>query len=102
MDPFTLGQMAGRQLPFVSLIVPAWMVATMSGWSGLRAVWPAVAVCGGSFAIVQFLWSNFVGPELVDIAGGMASIVALGLFCRVWKPADVWDFPENRARIRAR
>ena len=98
MDPFTLGQMAGRQLPFVSLIVPAWMVATMSGWSGLRAVWPAVTVCGGSFAIVQFLWSNFVGPELVDIAGGMASIVALGLFCRVWKPADVWDFPENRAR----
>ena len=98
MDPFTLGQMAGRQLPFVSLIVPAWMVATMSGWSGLRAVWPAVTVCGGSFAIVQYLWSNFVGPELVDIAGGMASIVALGLFCRVWKPADVWDFPENRAQ----
>jgi lactate permease len=94
MSPFTLGQMAGRQLPFVSLIVPAWLVATMSGWSGLRAVWPAVLVCGGSFAIVQFLWSNFVGPELVDIAGGIVSIVALALFCRVWQPKDVWDFPD--------
>lgn len=98
MSPFTLGQMAGRQLPFVSLIVPAWLVATMSGWSGLRAVWPAVLVCGGSFAIIQYLWSNFVGPELVDIAGGMVSIVALGLFCRVWKPKDVWEFPEISVR----
>jgi lactate permease len=94
ISPFTLGQMAGRQLPFVSLIVPAWLVATMSGWRGLKAVWPAVLVCGGSFAIVQFLWSNFVGPELVDIAGGIVSIVALASFCRVWKPKDVWDFPE--------
>ena len=50
----TIGMMAGRQLPFVSLIVPPWLVVTMSGWSGLRSVWPAVAVCGGSFAIVQF------------------------------------------------
>jgi lactate permease len=97
MDPFVLGQMAGRQLPFVSLIVPAWLVATMSGMSGLMAVWPAVLVCGGSFAIVQFLWSNFIGPELVDIAGGVVSILALALFCRVWRPKDVWDFPEARS-----
>jgi lactate permease len=100
LSPFTLGQMAGRQLPFVSLIVPAWLVVTMSGWSGLRAVWPAVLVCGGSFAIVQFMWSNFVGPELVDIAGGVVSIVALALFCRVWKPKDVWDFPQDTAARR--
>jgi lactate permease len=89
----TLGAMAGRQLPFVSLIVPAWLVVTMSGWRGLRGVWPAVLVCGGTFAIVQFLWSNFVGVELVDIAGGLLSIVALGLFVRVWKPTEVWEFP---------
>ena len=70
--------MAGRQLPFVSLIVPAWLVVTMSGWRGLRSVWPAVLVCGGTFAVVQFAWSNYVGVELVDIAGGLASIAALG------------------------
>jgi lactate permease len=87
----TIGVMAGRQLPFVSLIVPAWLVATMSGWRGLRSVWPAVAVCGGTFAIVQFAWSNWIGVELVDIAGGLASIAALTLFCRVWRPADRWS-----------
>ena len=92
----TLGMMAGRQLPFVSLIVPAWLVVTMSGWRGLRGVWPAVAVCGGTFALVQFGWSNFIGPELVDIAGGLASIAALALFARVWHPADVWEFPAER------
>ncbi len=93
----TLGMMAGRQLPFVSLIVPAWLVATMSGWRGLRGVWPAVLVCGGSFAVLQFAWSNLIGPELVDIAGGLVSIGALALFVRVWKPRDVWEFPEARA-----
>jgi lactate permease len=87
----TLGMMAGRQLPFVSLIVPAWLVVTMSGWRGLRSVWPAVLVCGGTFALVQFAWSNYVGVELVDIAGGLSSIFALGLFCRVWRPGDEWE-----------
>jgi lactate permease len=87
----TLGVMAGRQLPFVSVIVPAWLVVTMSGWRGLRGVWPAVLVCGMSFAIVQFVWSNTIGVELVDIAGGLASIGALAVFCRVWQPKDRWE-----------
>lgn len=88
----TIGIMAGRQLPFVSLIVPVWLVVTMSGWSGFRGVWPAVLVCGGTFAFVQYAWSNFVGVELVDIVGGLASIGALAWFSRVWRPKDVWDF----------
>lgn len=88
---FTLGVMAGRQLPFVSLLVPAWLVATMSGWRGLQSVWPAVLVCGGTFALVQFAWSNYVGVELVDIAGGLASIAALAWLCRVWQPKDQWE-----------
>jgi lactate permease len=70
----------------VSLIVPAWLVVTMSGWRGLRSVWPAVLVCGGTFALVQFAWSNYVGVELVDIAGGLASIFALGLLLQGWPP----------------
>jgi lactate permease len=69
----------------------------MSGWRGLRGVWPAVAVCGGTFALVQFAWSNYIGPELVDIAGGLASIAALAVFARVWQPRDVWEFPEEHA-----
>ncbi|MEN3340371.1 MAG: lactate permease [Acidobacteriota bacterium] len=98
----TIGVMAGRQLPFVSLLVPAWLVVTMSGWRGLRGVWPAVLVCGGTFACVQFAWSNFVGVELVDIVGGLASIAALALFSRIWRPRDVWDFPvEHRTALPA-
>ena len=88
LPAFTLGAMAGRQLPFVSVIVPAWLVVTMSGWRGLRGVWPAVLACGGSFALVQFAWSNFVGPELVDIAGALASLAAVGLLCLWWRPRD--------------
>jgi len=96
LNAHTIGMMAGRQLPFVSLIVPAWLVVTMSGWRGLRGVWPAVLVCGGTFAIVQFAWSNFVGVELVDIIGGLTSIAALAIFLRVWQPAEAWDFPDAR------
>ena len=87
-----LSAMAGRQLPFFSLIVPAWMVCTMSGWRGLRGVWPAVLVCGGTFASVQFLISNFLGPSLIDVAGGVASMAALALLLRFWQPRDVWRF----------
>jgi lactate permease len=101
LPPAALGMMAGRQLPFVSLIVPAWLVVTMSGWRGLRSVWPAVLVCGGTFALVQFFWSNYVGVELVDIAGSLTTIAALALFCRVWRPAGEWDFPDAPARQRA-
>ena len=97
----TIGIMAGRQLPFVSLIVPAWLVVTMSGWKGLRSVWPAVLVCGGTFAIVQFAWSNYIGVELVDIAGGLASIFALGLFCKVWRPKDDWHSADVAAPMFA-
>jgi lactate permease len=93
----SLSAMAGRQLPFVSLIVPAWLVVTMSGWRGLAGVWPAVVVSGGTFALVQFGWSNFVGPELVDIAAGLSSLVALAIFSAWWRPSDVWDFPSPDA-----
>ena len=95
ISPSLLSAMAGRQLPIVSLIVPAWLIVTMSGWKGLRGVWPAVLVSGGSFAIVQFLWSNYVGPELVDIVGGLISLGSLALFCTWWRPAEAWDFPRD-------
>lgn len=87
-----LSAMAGRQLPFFSLIVPAWMVWTMAGWRGVRGVWPAVLVSGGSFAFVQFLVSNYLGPTLVDVAGGLVSLILLAVFMRFWQPRDVWDF----------
>src|SRR5207245_1489894 len=61
--------------------------------------WPAVVVCGGVFALVQFAWSNLVGPELVDIVGGLGSLIALAAFCRVWKPRETFEFAGAPAPI---
>jgi lactate permease len=87
-----LSAMAGRQLPLFSLIIPAWMVCVMSGWKGLRGVWPAVVVSGGSFAIIQFLVSNYVGPTLTDVAGGVVSMAMLAALLRFWQPRQLWQF----------
>jgi lactate permease len=96
LDELRLSAMAGRQLPFFSLLVPVWLVWVMSGWRGVRGVWPALLVCGGSFALVQFLVSNFHGPMLVDVAGGVVSLVCLALFLRVWRPRETWRFPDEK------
>ena len=95
LDELKLSAMAGRQLPFFSLIVPAWMVWTMSGWRGLRGVWPAVLACGGSFALVQFYVSNYWGPTLVDVAGGLVSMVVVWALLKVWRGRDTWRFPNE-------
>jgi lactate permease len=95
LNEHALSQMAGRQLPFFSLIVPVWLVWTMSGWRATLAIWPALVVCGGTFAMVQFLTANYHGPWLVDVAGGLLSLVALAIFLRVWQPREVWRFPDE-------
>jgi lactate permease len=92
-----LSAMAGRQLPFFSLLVPAWLVWVMAGWRGVRGVWPALVVCGGSFALVQYLLANLHGPWLVDVAGGVVSMVCLAIFLRFWQPREIWDFPDEIA-----
>ena len=92
LDPLKLSAMAGRQLPIFSLIVPVWLVCVMAGWRGALGVWPALVVCGGSFAAVQFLVANFVGPELVDVAGGLISLLCLALFLKLWQPKQTWRF----------
>ena len=95
LDERTLSAMAGRQLPFFSLLVPAWLVGVMAGWRGVVGVWPALAVCGGTFAGVQFLVANYHGPWLVDVAGGLLALLALALFLRFWQPREIWLFPDE-------
>jgi lactate permease len=90
LDEQAISALAGRQLPFFSLIVPAWMVVVMSGWRGLAGVWPVVFVCGASFASIQFLIANFVGPSLVDVVGGIASLACVAVFLRFWRPVTPW------------
>lgn len=95
LDEMRLCQMAGRQLPLFSLIVPAWLVATMSGWRGVVGCLPAIAVCGGSFSLLQFLLSNFHGPTLVDVIGGLGSLGLTSLFLRFWQPKEIWRYCEK-------
>ena len=92
LDPFAIGQMAGRQLPFMTIIVLFWIMAIMDGWRGVKETWPAVVVGGGSFAVVQFLTANYIGPELPDITSALVSLVALTLFLKVWQPKRIFRF----------
>ncbi len=95
LDLHALSQMVGRQLPLLSLIVPFYLIALMAGWRGVRAVWPAALVSGGTFAIAQFLTSNLLGPMLPDVISSVVSILALVLLLRVWQPADTFRFPHE-------
>jgi lactate permease len=85
----TLSAMVGRQLPFFSVIVPIWLVLTFCGWRRTVEVWPALLVAGLSFAIPQFLISNYHGPWLVDMLGAMISMVILAVFLAFWKPKSI-------------
>jgi len=82
-----LSAMVGRQLPFFSVLIPAYLVVLLSGWRGLLGVLPAVIVSGGTFAVAQFVVSNTLGPELTDTIAALCSIGALALLLRVWRPA---------------
>ncbi|MBB3179486.1 L-lactate permease [Variovorax sp. Sphag1AA] len=89
-DLMEVTAMIGRQLPFFSLLVPFWLIWAFAGRKGMMEIWPAILVTGVSFAIPQFLVSNFIGPELVDIIAAIVSMVSLILFLRVWQPRNIW------------
>jgi lactate permease len=88
-----LSAWVGRLSAPVSLIIPAYLVLAMSGFRGLKGVLPAALVCGVCFASVQFLVSNFIGPQLVDILAALTAIVGLVVLFRFWKPKDVYVMP---------
>ncbi|HYN27827.1 MAG TPA: L-lactate permease, partial [Burkholderiales bacterium] len=90
LDLFQLSAMVGRQLPFFSLLVPFWLVWAFAGWRGMKEVWPAILVTGVSFAIPQFLISNYHGPWLVDVGAAIVSMACLTAFLRMWRPKTVW------------
>ncbi|HAU30974.1 MAG: L-lactate transport [Desulfotomaculum sp. 46_296] len=101
IDAMTISQMIGRQLPFLSLFVPFWLVFVMSGWKGAKEIWPAIAVSGVSFAAVQWFSSNYLSPMLPDILSSLTSMIALVLFLRVWQPKSIWKFKDEPERAPA-
>src|SRR5476651_2480486 len=97
IDPFLLGAMVGRQLPFFSLIVPFWLIWAFAGFKGMKEIWPAILVTGVSFAIPQFLISNFINPWIVDIGASLISLACLIGFLQVWQPRKIWTSPALRS-----
>lgn len=89
-DVAAVSAMVGRQLPFFSVLVPFWLIWAFAGRRGMWEIWPAILVTGLSFAIPQFLVSNYIGPELVDVIAAVCSMAALTSFLRVWKPKRIW------------
>ncbi|MBV8031115.1 MAG: L-lactate permease, partial [Betaproteobacteria bacterium] len=89
-DVNAISAMVGRQLPFFSLLVPFWLIWAFAGRRGMLQIWPALLVTGVSFAVPQFLVSNYIGPELVDVVAAMVSMASLVLFLKVWKPKEIW------------
>ena len=98
LDPYLLGAMVGRQLPFFSLIVPFWLIWAFAGRRGMLEIWPAILVCGLSFAIPQFLISNFINPWIVDVGASLISMACLIGFLKIWQPKELWLSPALRTR----
>ena len=97
-DVMEVSAMIGRQLPFFSVMVPFWLIWAFAGRKAAMEIWPAVLVTGLSFAIPQFLVSNFIGPELVDIIAAIISMASLVLFLRVWQPKEIWTSPALKGK----
>ncbi|MCH4245576.1 L-lactate permease [Acinetobacter gerneri] len=101
VDTHEISQMVGRQLPFMVPIVLFWIMAIMDGWRGIKETWPAVIVAGGSFALAQYLTSNFVGPELPDITAAIASLISLTILLKFWQPKHIFRFNQEDANVDA-
>ena len=90
LDIQALSAMIGRQLPFFSVLVPFWLIWAFVGFRRMIEIWPAILVAGVSFAVPQFLVSNYHGPWLVDVVAAMCSMAALAIFLKFWHPRQVW------------
>jgi L-lactate transport len=93
--------MVGRQLPLISVIIPGFLVVVLAGWKKMTEVWPAVLTAGLSFAIVQFLVSNYVTASLVDVLAALTAMLALWVLSRFWQPKSLWDFDGGTPREAA-
>ena len=98
-DVMEISAMVGRQLPFFSLLVPFWLIWAFAGRKAMTDIWPAIFVTGATFALSQFLVSNFIGPELVDVIAAIVSMVSLVAFLKAWQPKEIWTSTSLKGRV---
>ncbi|WP_329068409.1 L-lactate permease [Amycolatopsis sp. NBC_01480] len=84
--------MVGRQVPFLAVIIPAFLVVVLAGWKKMLEVWPAVVTAGLAFALMQFAASNYISASLVDVLAALTAMAALWVLTRFWQPKAVWRF----------
>lgn len=97
LPEMSLSATVGRILPWTAIILPFWLIRAMAPMREVLAVWPGLLACGLGFAAIQFTWSNYVDASLVDIAGGMGTLLWLAVFYSFWKPSPVWRYPGEPA-----
>jgi lactate permease len=90
LDPFLLGQLIGRQSTIFSMLIPFWLIWAFCGWRRMIEVWPAILVAALSFAVPQFLFSNYVNPYIVDLPASVCSMAGLILFLKMWRPKEIY------------
>ncbi|HWB94028.1 MAG TPA: lactate permease LctP family transporter [Puia sp.] len=95
-----ISQMVGRTLPILSALLPFYLVVLMAGFKSAKEVAPAALVSGLSFALIQYLSSNFLGPALPDVLAGIGSIISLLVLLRFWQPRSVWRFAGEAEHIQ--
>lgn len=91
-----ISKVVGRQLPLLSVFLPFFLIVIMTGFKKAVEVLPAVLVSGISFALTQFLSSNFLGPELPDVLSALVSLVALAVFMKFWQPKTIFRFKSEQ------
>jgi lactate permease len=95
-----LSAVVGHQLPFISLILPAYLVLIMAGLRRTIEVLPAVAACGATFAVCQWTVATYLGPYLPDILSALAAMAALMVLLRFWRPRTTFRFEHDPSEVR--
>ena len=98
----TLGAMIGRQLPFLAMLLPFYVMAIYGGMRSIRALWPVLLVAGGSFAFGQFVSSNYLDYALTDVLSSLIALIATLAFLQVWSPADSPEFTMRAPALATR
>lgn len=97
IDPGILSKMIAHQLPLIAFIIPFWLVFIISGWKGVKGVFPAILITAASYAITMYLTASFLGPTLPDVLSSVVSLICLVSFLKLWHPKEIWRFPKEKA-----